>query len=207
MSEMTTSPDGELDEGYYPELDELPPRPRRKLLTPVSAILLLVLVAAGGFIGGVEVQKGQGSSSGGSLASSFASRFGAAAGGATSTAGSTSAGSASRLRGLFGGGGAAAGGATIGTVSSIDGKTLYVSELTGNTVAVVTTPESKITKSESVGAKAIHPGDSVVIEGLAGSKGTITASSVTDSGSSSTATSGSSTSSSSSSGVSSLFGN
>jgi hypothetical protein len=206
MSEMTTSPDGELDEGYYPELDELPPRPRRKLLTPVSAILLLVLVAAGGFIGGVEVQKGQGSSSGGSLASSFASRFGAAAGGATSTAGSTSAGSASRLRGLFGGGGAAGGGATIGTVSSIDGGTLYVSELTGNTVAVVTTPESKITKSESVGAKAIHPGDSVVIEGLAGSKGKITASSVTDSGSSSTATSGSSTSSSSSSGVSSLFG-
>jgi hypothetical protein len=206
MSEMTTSPDGELDEGYYPELDELPPRPRRKLLTPVNAILLLVLVAAGGFIGGVEVQKGQGSSSGGSLASSFASRFGAAAGGATSTAGSTSAGSASRLRGLFGGGGAAGGGATIGTVSSIDGGTLYVSELTGNTVAVVTTPESKITKSESVGAKAIHPGDSVVIEGLAGSKGKITASSVTDSGSSSTATSGSSTSSSSSSGVSSLFG-
>ena len=134
------------------------------------------------------MQKGQGSSSGGSLASSFASRFGAAASGATSTAGSTSGGSASRLRGLFGGGGAAGGGATIGTVSSIDGRTLYVSELSGNTVAVVTTPESKITKSESVGAKAIHPGDSVVIEGLAGSKGTITASSVTDSGSSSTGT-------------------
>jgi hypothetical protein len=214
MSEMTTSPDGELDEGYYPELDELPPRPRRKLVTPVSAILLLVLFAAGGFIGGVEVQKGQGSSSGGSLASSFASRFGAAAGGATSTAGSTSAGSTSRLRGLFGGGGAAGAGATIGTVSSINGRTLYVSEVSGDTVAVVTTPESKITKSESVGAKAIHPGDSVVVEGLAGSKGTITASSVTDSGSSSTGTSGglaslfggSSTSSSSSSGVSSLFG-
>jgi hypothetical protein len=204
MSEITTSPGGELEEDWYPELDELPTRPRRKLLSPSIVSLLLVLFAACGFVGGVLVQKGQGSGTTGGFtgaASSLASRFGA-----SGTSGTSGAG-ASGFRGLFGGG-AGGSGATIGTVSSISGSTLYVTETSGNTVAVKTTPESKITKSQSVGAKAIHPGDSVVIEGITGSKGAVTASSVTDSGGSSTGSSSTSSSSSasSSSGVSSLFG-
>jgi hypothetical protein len=99
-------------------------------------------------------------------------------------------------------------------VSSIDGSTLYVTATSGNTVAVTTTHESKITKDESVGANAIHPGDSVVVEGIAGSKGTITASSVSDSGSSSSgfaslfggASSRAGSSSSAATGSSGLFG-
>jgi hypothetical protein len=192
MSEITTSPGGELEEDWYPELDELPKRPRRKLLTPSIVGLMLVLFAACGFIGGVLVQKAQGSSAtSGFAGSGLASRFGA------SGASGASGGGASSFRSLFGGAGAAGGGATIGTVSSIKGNTLYVTETSGNTVAVVTTPESKITKSESVGANAIHPGDAVVVDGITTSKGTVTASSVSDSGSSST---------SSGSGLSSLFG-
>ena len=62
MSEISVPPGGELDEAYYPELDELPPRPRRKLVTPVTVLLLLALFAAAGFVGGVLVQKGQGAS-------------------------------------------------------------------------------------------------------------------------------------------------
>jgi hypothetical protein len=219
MPEMTTTPDGELDDAYYPELDELPPRPRRKLLTPVTVGLLVVLFAAGGFIGGVEVQKGQDNGSGGgtgasSFLGSLASRLGSASAGATSSSGAAGGG----LRSLFGGGGAGAfGGATAGTVSSIDGSTLYVTELTGNTVAVKTTPQTKVTKSESVGARAIHPGDSIVVRGIAGAKGTFTASAVTDSGNSASGGGSggvsslfgggtSSPSSSSGSGLSSLFG-
>jgi hypothetical protein len=209
MSETSVPPGGELDEAYYPELDELPPRPRRKLLTPVTVLLLLVLFAAAGFVGGVLVQKGQGSSTS-TVGGGFASRFGAA--GATGASGAVSG-----FRSLFGGG-AGSGGATIGTVSSVDGKKLYVTETSGNTVAVVTTAESKITKNESVGSNAIHPGDSVVVEGIAGSKGTVTASSVSDSGSSSSGTGGiaslfggsssarSSNSSSGATGTSGLFG-
>jgi hypothetical protein len=206
MSEISVPPGGELEQAYYPELDELPPRPRRKLLTPVTVLLLLALFAAAGFVGGVLVQKGQGSSTTAAAGGGFASRFGAA--GATGASGA-----ASGFRSLFGGG-AGGGGATIGTVSSIDGSTLYVTETSGNTVAVVTTPESKITKDESVGASGIHPGDSVVVEGIAGSKGTITASSVSDSGSSSGGlaslfgggSSRSSSSSSAATGTSGLFG-
>jgi hypothetical protein len=197
MPELTTSHGGELDEDWYPELEELPQRPRRKLITPTTVALAVVLFAACGFIGGVLVQKGQASgtpATGG--ASGVASRFAAAAAGASGASGT--AGFASRFGGLFGG----AGGGASGTVSSISGSTLYVTETSGNTVAVVTTPESKITKSESVKSSAIHPGDSIVVEGITGSSGTITASSVTDSGNSGT----SSSSTTSSSGVSSLFG-
>ena len=197
MPELTTSHGGELDEDWYPELEELPQRPRRKLITPTTVALAVVLFAACGFIGGVLVQKGQASgtpATGG--ASGVASRFAAAAAGASGASGT--AGFASRFGGLFGG----AGGGASGTVSSISGSTLYVTETSGNTVAVVTTPESKITKSESVKSSAIHPGDSIVVEGITGSSGTITASSVTDSGNSGT----SSSSATSSSGVSSLFG-
>jgi hypothetical protein len=198
MPELTTSHGGELEEDWYPELEELPQRPRRKLITPMTVTLALVLFAACGFIGGVLVQKGQASgtpTTGGG--SGLASRFAAAASGASGASGT--AGFASRFGGLFGGAG---GGGASGTVSSISGSTLYVTETSGNTVAVVTTPESKITKSESVKSGAIHPGDSIVVEGITGSSGTITASSVTDSGNSGT----SSSSTTSSGGVSSLFG-
>jgi hypothetical protein len=204
MPEITTSHGGEIEEDWYPELEQLPERPRRKLLTPSIVLLALVLFAACGFIGGVLVQKGQGSSSGGAGAgaSSFASRFGAGASGASGASGAAGTGGfASRFAGLFGGG---AGGGTSGTVSSISGGTLYVTETSGNTVAVETTPESKIKKSESVSAGAIHPGDTVVVEGITGSTGTVVASSVTDSGASATSTS--SSASTSTSGVASLFG-
>jgi hypothetical protein len=178
-------------------------------------VLMLILFAACGFVGGVLVQKGQQSGGASVAGSSFAGRFGGVGAGATGVSG-TSGGAAARFRGLFGGGG----GATIGTVSSIDGKTLYVTETSGNTVAVLTTSTSKITKSESVHAGSIHPGDSVVVEGIAGSEGTITASSVSDSGDSGTsgagglaslfgggASSSSTSTASGATGVSSLFGN
>ena len=40
-----------------PEERALPPRPRRRLITPASVALAAVLIAAVGFIGGVEVQE------------------------------------------------------------------------------------------------------------------------------------------------------
>ena len=128
------------------------------------------------------------SRTGGSGASSFASRFGA--GGASS---------------LFGGG---SGNATIGSVSSIAGNTLYVTDTSGNTVKVKLSGQTKITKSESVAKSKVYPGDEVVIQGTKGSGGTVTATSVSDSGARSTGGTGSSStgSSGSSSVISSLFG-
>ena len=70
-----------LDE---PPESELPPRPRRRLLTPVPLALMGVLAIACGFIGGVLVEKGQSSSSSsGGGASGLASRFAALRAGAS----------------------------------------------------------------------------------------------------------------------------
>src|SRR5262245_23172028 len=92
------------DEHWTAELEELPPRPRRKLLTPLTGALLAVLIAAGGFIGGVLVEKGQtgGGGGGGGPAANFAAL-------------------ASRAGGAFpGAGGDAAGNVTVGKVSSVE---------------------------------------------------------------------------------------
>jgi preprotein translocase subunit SecG len=181
------------DEAWYEEPDELPPRRRARLLTPLTVVLMLVLFAACGFIGGVLVQKNQQSGSSGTsgFAAAATSRFGRT--GATGAAGAAG-GFAGRFASLFGGG-AAGGGSAVGTVTDISGNKLYVTTAAGTMTEVITTPQSKITKSESVGAGAIHPGDSVVATGVTGPSGALTASSVSDSGAAA-----------STSGASSLFG-
>jgi hypothetical protein len=200
-SEETPLHEDALAASPYEPFDELPRRPRRRLLTPATVALMLVLFAACGFVGGVLVQKGQTSSAATVLsAGAGAGRFGTGSTGSSGARGVAGGGFSSRLGALFAGAGGAggAGGATIGTVTNISGDKLYVTTAAGTMVEVVTTPESKVTKSESVGRRAVHPGDSVVVSGLAASNGTVTASSVTDSGS---AASGSAAS-----GFASLFG-
>ena len=194
------------DDGFA---QTLPVRPKRPFLTKWSAGLMAIALGGVGFYVGVRVEKDKiPSSSGTGGASAFAKAF---TGGTSKTGGKGGAGSfASR----FGAGGAAAlfggtGSAATGSVSSVNGNTIYVKETSGNTVKVKLTADTTITKSETVGAGKVDPGDGVVIDGTKGSGGTVTASSLTDSGA--TSTGGSSNSSSTSgnsaaSAVSSLFG-
>jgi hypothetical protein len=183
---------------YQPEGDwiddaeELPPRPRRRLLTPVPLALLAALAIACGFIGGVLVEKGQGGSSGpGGAGSGLASRFAAlstrsGAGSATgsgSTSGSGSAspsatGAAQGRLGAGSGGGTSASAATVGQVAYVSKGTLYVTTLEGNTVKVKAAAGATVTKSVETKADGIHPGETVVVTGAAGADGTITAQSI-----------------------------
>jgi hypothetical protein len=145
----------------------LPPRLRRRLVTPASAALAAVLIAAVGFIGGVEVQKGQADG--------------------TSATGASGAGAAG-ARGGFPGRGGAQGNATIGSVANKHGSTLYVKDSDGNTVRVKTTSHSKINRTATASAGAIHPGDTVIVQGTKSAGGTVTATQIN--ATSSTATSG-----------------
>jgi hypothetical protein len=192
------------------EEPELPARPRRRLLTPIPLALLGVLLIAGGFIAGVQVQKGETSSgSTGGAPAGLASRFAALRGGTLST-GKTPAGAAA---GGFPGAGTGAGRPTSGTVAYLDGNTLYVTNSEGNTVKVKTSPSTSVTKTVKTKLKGIYPGETVTVIGATGSNGTVSAESISV-GSSGTGlaallggggtTSGSS--SSSSSGSSPLFG-
>ena len=56
-------------------------------------------------------------------------------------------------------------GATFGTVSSISGNSLYITEASGNTVKVTLSSATKVTKNVGVGKKAVRPGDTVVVAG------------------------------------------
>ncbi len=178
--------DGEEDD-WLEEPEQLPPRPRRRLLgagvNPIPVALIGVLLIACGFIGGVLVQKGQTSSSGSTAASGLASRFaalrGSAAGGSTTGSSGASGGGAGGLAGRLGGlGGAGAASATIGEVSFVAGDTLYVTSSEGNTVKVITSPASSITKTVKSDVHGIHPGETVVVRGAKSSGGAVSAESV-----------------------------
>jgi len=183
------SPQPETAENLYDDYDEgfgqqLPPRPRFRFLSPLTAALTALIVGGVGFFVGIRVEKSKVGSTGGT--SAFASRF--AAGGAPGT--STTGGSSSRTGGFGAGAGAGGfaslfgrgGAGTTGSVTAVDGDTLYVQESSGDTVKVKLTGSTTVTKSESVSKKKIYPGDEVTITGPAGSSGTVTATAVTDSG-------------------------
>lgn len=166
---------GWLDESE--EREELPRRPRRRLLTPLSLCLLGALLIAAGFIAGVQVQKGEetSSASSGATGASVASRLGARrAGGASSTA--TSSGKAAA--GGFPGLGASGARPTTGTVAYLAGNTLYVTNAEGNTVKVDTSVATSVTKTVNAQVNGIHPGEAVTITGTTGASGAVSAESI-----------------------------
>lgn len=191
-------------------------RPRRRLLTPYSALLLALVLGAAGFYAGVRVEKGKVASTPRTISATAAGGTASASRGGTSGATSGRAGggfAAARggsraAAGGFGGGagGDAAGGASFGTVASVNGKTLVLTEASGNSVRVKLTSATKISKTESVGRGAVHPGDTVIVSGATSKQGTVSAATITDSGASASRSSASAGSSSSGSGaVGSLF--
>jgi hypothetical protein len=159
-------------EEWMADSEELPRRPRRRLLTPLPLALLGVLLIACGFIGGVLVEKGE-TSSGSSTASGsgLASRFAALRGGTTSTAGGSGLGSPPRSSGGTGGFTRP----TSGTVAYLAGSTLYVTNSEGNTIRVKTSAGTTVTKSVTAHVAGIHPGETVSVTGAAGSNGAVTA--------------------------------
>jgi hypothetical protein len=133
-------------------------RSRRRGLTPVTGGLAAIIVAAGGFIGGVQLQKQQ-------------------------TTGATPARAGGAPSGGFGPGGpqGATGGdaATTGTVEYTKGNVLYVKDSDGNTIKVKVKSSSDVTRTASTESGDVQPGDSVVVQGAANAGGTVTATAVT----------------------------
>ncbi|HKZ15692.1 MAG TPA: hypothetical protein VJL81_17785 [Solirubrobacterales bacterium] len=174
--------------GGWDDENPIAPRPRGRLLRPLPLALIAVAIAAGGFLGGVEAQKGSeggsgsGSLPGGGEVPAFISRGGpsgsessgsedsgptsggteaAGEGGSGSSGeGATAEGGATRMP-SFGGAEPAA----TGTVTSVEGHTIYVKESDGTVVAVKAGDGSTVTRESNVAAKKVHPGDTVVVQG------------------------------------------
>jgi hypothetical protein len=168
-----------------------------------SALASLRSGAAGGRGAGATSAAG-GAAAGGAAAGGAAGATRSGAGGSGGAGGGASAGGAPGA--AFAGGGFGGGSASFGTVSSVKGSSIFVTDSTGNLVKVKLSSATKITKSLSVRRSSLHPGDTVVIRGLKNSNGTLTATTVSDSGNSSTGTGSSGSSGSSGrSALSSLF--
>ncbi len=170
----------ELAEDEPTEDDEWPARGPAKgirLRAPV-ALLATTLLLAAGFWGGATAEKNHGGSTA-SAASGFAARFrGGGAAGAAAAGGGLAGG------GFRGVGGGAAGGtsAATGTLSVVDGNTLYVLTSAGSLVKVSLGQSTAVTRNAKTAANALRPGDSVVIQGSAAKNGDVTASSVAATG-------------------------
>lgn len=188
------------------------PRSLARRLGGLTSALVLGIVAAAGFLGGVQVQKHQGGTAqvaatgsgagGAGFGGGAAARAAAAAQGATTTTPgrgqggpSTSAGAGAGGRpggagqrgagagaGGAGGAAAAAGAAAAGTVKVIDGANIYVTDGQGNVVKVVTTASSRFTRTGTGSIQDVRPGDTVIVQGQKGDDGVVTATGVTDAG-------------------------
>lgn len=167
------------------EDDDWPTRgPARGIrLALPTAGLVAVLLVAGGFWGGASLQKSHGSASSGgagSGAAAFLSRLRAAAG-TTGTTGATTTGGSGTGTGGLGFGGSGFGGssaAAAGTISVVDGNTLYVLTAEGALVKVTLGSSTTVTRNAKAGATDLRPGDTVVVQGATSRTGNVTASSV-----------------------------
>jgi hypothetical protein len=143
---------------------QLPGRPRRRLLTKGSATLLCLLLGGVGFLVGIDVERGQKSTSSSAAAPSSAGAPGRSA----------------APRGAAGGTGSAGG--TAGTVSSVSGTKVDLKSASGDTVKVRLSSATKLSKNLTVSRGSLRPGDTIVVTGVSGSDGTIKAATITDSG-------------------------
>jgi hypothetical protein len=173
MTDHDTLSDYDLDDDWEAGEEPLPKRPRRRLVTPISVTLAGAMVGALGFIGGVEVQKSQddGGPGNNGNAAALASAGGARGGFGRGGGGGTGGGGPQ----LGGGPGGSQSNATVGSVANKKGSTLYVKDSDGNVVRVKTTSHSKISRTASSTSGAIHPGDTVIVQGSTSKNGTVTA--------------------------------
>jgi hypothetical protein len=179
--------------------DQLAARAPRRYHTRATVVLAALVLLAGGFFAGAQVQKNFGTSAGGSgrtangsnLAGAggaggaggfggFAGRGGTGRTGAGATGGTTGTGGGPTAgTGTTGGGAAGGGNLTTGTVKLVDGTTVYIQTSDGNVVTVKTNGSTAVQVAQNGALSDLTPGAQVTVEGSAGSDGTVTATKVT----------------------------
>jgi hypothetical protein len=146
---------------------------RRGVRVPAAiGALVLVLVAVCGIWGGAVLQKHHDKSAGSTSAA--ASGF---AGAAAARRGAAGAGGAGGFGGL--GAAGAAGGRTLGTVSDVEGSTVFLTDASGAIIKVTLAPSTTITKTTAGTAADIQLGQSVIVSGTKGADGTTSAATIT----------------------------
>jgi len=149
--------------------DEWPirsPRSGLRLKYP-TAILVALLIGAGGLWGGAALQRSHGTGSTASAATNFARLF-------------SSTGLSRTARSGFSGFSGASASAASGIVTTIEGNTLYVTTASGGLVKVTLGATTTYTRDTKSTASAMQPGDTVTVQGTKEKIGTVVATSVAD---------------------------
>jgi hypothetical protein len=168
--EETPAADGFLDlvepvenDDLAAELEKRAPRgvPGRTTLVLAGAVLVVA-----GFLGGVLVQKNYGTS-----AVPLGNAVAARQNGGNALPGGTGGGG--------GTGGTGARNATTGTVKLVDGTTLYITTVDGETVTVKTSGTTTVRTEQTIALADVPVGATVSIQGTTGTDGVVTATQVT----------------------------
>jgi hypothetical protein len=135
-------------------------RPRRRGLPTSTGVLGVIVLVALGFLGGLLVGRhtasGQTDAAAGGLPQGFPTPGGGAGVGGT------------------------LGGFTAGTVTRVEGDTLYLETVNGDTVKVVTTGDTQIQISQEGTLADLSKGSSVVVLGSSTNQGVLKATRVTE---------------------------
>ena len=139
-------------------------------LPKVTLALIGVVLAVGGFVGGIAVGK--------SSADSKSTTNTAAPGGTTRTRGGFTGGQNGGQSGGTAGGQFTRGGTVTGTVTAVNGSTLTVTDTTGKQVTVDTTGQTTVTIGKTGALSDLANGAEVTVIGTPDGSGKITARSV-----------------------------
>ena len=131
----------------------------------MSYVLAAVVLVGAGFLAGTMLNKG--SDSNALPAGAFPSGFpgGALPSGATGAPG-----------------GAGGGGVTFGTVTKVEGDTVFVKQADGTTITVKTNGSTTVQVSTTGTVSDLSPGSTVVVQGSSSGDDTVTARTITEGG-------------------------
>ncbi len=178
------------------DADELPTRASRRIVTAWTVVFAALLIAGAGFVAGIQMEKHNAPAATGAGGLAAFARNGGFPGAGGAGGGFPGAnGATGGFPGANGAGGATAGGATpnggaagatpapasngtTGQIKLVDGSNIYITTSDGSTVKVSTTPTSKVTKSVAGAVGDLKAGDTITVQGAAGSDGTIAAGSI-----------------------------
>lgn len=169
MSEPFSEPvDDDLDK-------QLAAAAPRQFANRATYVLLALVIAVAGFVGGAQVQKHYGTPAAASNTPAGGGQFpgGAAAG---QYGGGQFPGGAGRASGAPGGAGNRAGGAITGTVKLVDGTTVYIETPDGQTITVKTSGQTAVLAPGKLADLAV--GSTVTVQGQ-NTDGTVNATTVT----------------------------
>jgi hypothetical protein len=131
---------------------------RRRLTTPLTRVLLILIVLGLGFLLGAYVQKHRTPSTSTGLPAGLAQLFGRNSGGQGALA--------------------ANGGALTGTIKLVDGNNVYITDAEGNITKIVTTADTKITVSKDGTLADLGPSKTITVQGSQNADGTYSATSI-----------------------------